>query len=210
MNAVSHKPIITPPSPFELFVFRQSITSITSLFSTWPPDLIFTLGKVNFRLGLLVRWYASTAWDMDSFFSNWLSSASEFRHALRSSDALVVGPAVLRYFNRNPPSDEELYVFVRNDGLGAIATCVESQGYKFLPQESQYNALSETLESLRDYLTSAARRGVRGIPRIVSVLCFARILGSWPSTIRLRHIRVVVTRADPLTSVLSFSRCKFE
>lgn len=81
--------------------------------------------------------YETEAWDISRFFKTWFSSSDDFRSVLRDSDALVYGPAVLKYLERSR-SSSILNVLVGLEGLSIMGNWIERSGYTLTAWSSDY------------------------------------------------------------------------
>ncbi|KAJ7683372.1 hypothetical protein B0H17DRAFT_1205230 [Mycena rosella] len=122
------------PSQIEDTLSRGGVTFLTRFFDTWDPSTIFLLGQLNYRLRSLVVFYVQHAWNVHRFLSHWFGRSGDMLNFLRRSAAIVCGPAVLQYFNRNSPHDRSpLNVCVDFRGFVGIGKFLAGQGYQFSP-----------------------------------------------------------------------------
>lgn len=82
-------------------------------------------------LRTLVICYQATTWDVDDFLSNWTDEPDRLRYTMRSADAIVAGPTLLRFLARvRPDSLMDLQIICRIEGLSILMSFLSEARYR--------------------------------------------------------------------------------
>ncbi|KAJ7436453.1 hypothetical protein B0H11DRAFT_1661203, partial [Mycena galericulata] len=109
------------------------IVFIVEFFRFWDPAAIFLLSQLNFRLLGIVRYYESVVWNVPKFLSQWFHGQDASLKLLEDAPALLCGPAVLNFFDRNLSDAGRLDICVGYEGLSDVATFLAAEGYSYRP-----------------------------------------------------------------------------
>lgn len=152
-------------------------------------------------LSAAVDVYETEAWSINQFFENWFPSADLFRSVLRDSDALVYGPAVLKYLERSS-IPKILHIVVGLEGLSIMGNWIEQTGYEYASSTVNFTLRNRDVERTFDDV----RREILALNKNKSPI---RHPDNRPYYVYFRKrtdtgtiIQLAVTRKDPFVQVL--------
>lgn len=126
-----------------------------AFFASWPPQLVFKLYVLNFNMHHIIRFYVSRAWDPSALLTRWFYSPPRILSALKNTNAVICGAAVLKYFDRDPKLLNNIDICVRLEGLRELGRVIIGQSYSFCPSIGDHKRFDTTalLQSGRGALT---------------------------------------------------------
>ncbi|KAJ7629949.1 hypothetical protein DFH06DRAFT_1140707 [Mycena polygramma] len=155
-----------PISLLETTLLRSSRKFILRFFDCWDPSTIFLLSHMNHRLRTIVKFYASIIWDVHSFLRLWFPQPTTVLAFLKSAPAIVCGPTVLQFLDRDYPTFPHLDICLDFGGLVEVGKFLAAQGYEYLPSKlndtRDFNA-AILLEAIRFPEHALNLRGERSI-----------------------------------------------
>ncbi|KAJ7783127.1 hypothetical protein B0H16DRAFT_1877560 [Mycena metata] len=120
-------------SLLETLLSYQDVSFMVAFFRCWDPATIFLLGRLNYRLLNIVRCYQATVWDIPTFLRGWFGRPLDALSMLDAASAIVCGPSVLQFFDRNVLDATRMDVCVGFGGLSEVGQFLVSEGYSFRP-----------------------------------------------------------------------------
>ncbi|KAJ7178787.1 hypothetical protein C8R43DRAFT_872306, partial [Mycena crocata] len=100
-------------------------------FRYWEPSLIFLLGRLNYRLLNIVRFYQATVWNVPDFLRRWFTRPETVLRFLRDGPAVFCGPSVLQFFDRKGHDATRLDMCVGFEGFLEAGRFLAADGYIF-------------------------------------------------------------------------------
>lgn len=123
-------------SELELTSIKGGETFVLAFLNSWPPRLILTLAKGNFALSGVVRFYVSKVWDVEKMLKMWFRVPKVILNAMSSTNSLICGPAVVRFFERQVQSHMNLDIITTSSGIPLFIDAMDIALYGPCTEES--------------------------------------------------------------------------
>lgn len=196
---------IAKPSPFEILLYTPGGQVAGALLDCCDPSSVMSLAKLNMRTRHFIKLYIDYEWNVDAFLATWFHVPSMFRKTLGESDALIAGGAPREFFDRNFDITPDLDIYVRLDGVLHLATFLLQQRYTYNDPNYLSADMSYAFRAWFSALQGETESGsIAPSSSILKVFLFTKCLTVSHADIRLRKIRIHVTRTDPLRHILKF------
>lgn len=208
--AMPATPIRTPfsiakPSPLEILLYTPCAEIAGAIFDRCDPASIIALGRCNMRIHLLWKWFMNYEWDLNDFLTSWFDDPALFRKALGESDSLIAGGAARNFFDRHIDITSALDLYVRTAGVLQLAAFLLQQGYIFNDPSHSSSDMNRAFREWFNNLRVETESGnITPCSSILKVFLFTKCLMVGHADLRVRTIRIHVTKSDPLRHVLGF------
>lgn len=189
-------------STLELFISRADFTLVDYMLRLWRPDAIMNLRSVNNRLRNYMEYFTGPLWDVDNFFDRFFPP-NLFRYTLATSDALVVGPSALSFFDGGSDNVWTLDVSIRLRGLVKMAVFLERSGYSpvnWAGRPVNYRDIVDILRTTRRWQMISGEYSSHSVLETIS---FVRFIMVDQDVAGVQTVHLHVVASDPMRFVLA-------
>lgn len=123
---------------------RGGRSFLLRLFTRWPPDTLFKVSRLNYNTHHSVRLYVQLTWDPAPALRHWFHDPEALLETLGVTNAIISGPFVMKFFDRNPVLLNDIDICVRIDGLLQLGNEAIRQGLLFSPSVGDHKRFDIT------------------------------------------------------------------
>lgn len=192
-------------SVFEAALCRGGELFLSKFFLRWPPDVLYRIFTLNYAIHSILIFYISRAWDPHRCLYRWFCDPAKLLLALHRANAIVCGPVVLKYFDRNSEPMNNIDLCVRLEGLTGLGQVILETGFTFCPVagdpknfELAVLIQSGKRETPNDGQTASSRRADPHMRTFVFVRCSPLPDGNTDTV----TVTVHLVRWEPLRFIL--------
>ncbi|PPQ83307.1 hypothetical protein CVT26_015053 [Gymnopilus dilepis] len=194
----------TTISDLECALFSGGVPFIVAFFDRLGPKEICQLSKTNRRMLSVCRFYVLMRWDVLGLVSRFFVEEEKALALFTAENAILFGPAVVKFFDRAKKIHFALDVCVNVETLERIVAFLESEGFKYVSNSAKGNTFraeiaGEIARTPVEELKSSGERNSSEINRSPwGPYDFVREPHS-----TFRRLRLHVVRCEPYRYILS-------
>lgn len=193
-------------SSIEMLLARGGKSLLLKIFQRWPPDSIYRLSRSNFNIHHSVRMYIQFAWDPTHALRVWFVDPDRLLRCLHATNAVLCGPFVMKFFNRDPRPFSEIDICVRIDGLMQLGDELIRQGFLFTPADGDHRRFDITSlmqSSKKTFVDTSITTGpISRLDPLVRSFRFIRCTPHRNGTMSVSKIVVNLVRWEPWRYIL--------
>ncbi|PPQ81550.1 hypothetical protein CVT26_013805 [Gymnopilus dilepis] len=124
-------------SVIERTVLDHGVAFLLKFFDRLGPKEICQLSKTNRCLMGITRFYILMRWDVLGFLSRFFVEEDEALALFNAENAILFGPAVIKFFDRVKDTHFALDLCVNVETLDRILPFLESEGFRYISSQSK-------------------------------------------------------------------------
>lgn len=164
---------------------------------------------------LAARSYYRRAYNVDRHLSRYFRDPQAFRTLQARTATLISGSSALQFFDRTCYLESDLDIYTPLQSMREVANWLLSDGYRFIPDDTQPGNLPDALRQLQGYDAGLDTRslGFYRMRGVLGVYTFHKIPeDDWDAEDRAQPLKVQVTVAarSPAEVIINFhsSACR--